>query len=204
MRQAAQEPLRALTDAERQQVAAIVRARSERGDVRQRAVALLAVADGQSREGAAHRAGYAHGYTVSRLIQRFNLQGLAALSIAPGRGRPRTYTGAERQQILDVLQQPPEREQEREQDREQEQSATWSLSLLQRRLRANGLGQVSRDTIHQTLRAAGYTWQRTRTWCPTGTARRKRKAGTVTVVDPETEQKKGGSSKRTGGRRRRE
>jgi transposase len=196
MRQTAQEPLRALTDAERQQVAAIVRARSERGDVRQRAVALLAVADGQSREAAGRRAGYAHGYTVSRLIQRFNAQGLAALEIAPGRGRPRTYTAAERQQILDVLQQTP--------DREQDQSATWSLTLLQRRLRANGLGQVSRDTIHQTLRAAGYTWQRTRTWCPTGTARRKRKAGTGTVVDPETEQKKGGSSKRTVGRRRRD
>jgi hypothetical protein len=56
MRQTAQEPLRAWTDAERQQVAAIVRARSERGDLRQRAVALLAVAEGQSREAAARRA----------------------------------------------------------------------------------------------------------------------------------------------------
>jgi transposase len=196
MRQIAQEPLRALTDAERQQVAAIVRARSERGDLRQRAVALLAVAEGQSREAAARRAGYAHGYTVSRLIGRFNAHGLAALEIAAGRGRKATYQATDRQQILDVLQQPPERE--------ADQSATWSLTLLQRRLRANGLPHVSRDTIHQTLRQAGYTYQRTRTWCLTGTARRKRKAGTATVIDPETEQKKGGSSKRTGGRRRRE
>jgi transposase len=183
MRQTAQEPLRALTEAERQQIAAIVRARSERGDLRQRAVALLAVAEGQSREAAARRAGYAHGYTVSRLIQRFNAQGLGALAIAPGRGRPRTYTAAERQQILDVLHEVP--------NREQDQSATWSLTLLQRRLRASGLPQVSRDTIHQTLRQAGYRWERTRTWCPTGTARRQRKAGVVTVVDPEAEQKRG-------------
>jgi transposase len=196
MRQTAQEPLRALTDAERQQVAAIVRARSERGDLRQRAAALLAVVEGQSREAAARRAGYAHGYTVSRLIRRFNARGLEALEIAPGRGRKATYQAVDRQQILDVLQQQPERE--------ADQSATWSLTLLQRRLRANGLERVSRDTIHQTLRQAGYTYQRTRTWCLTGTARRKRKAGTVTVVDPETEQKKGGSSKRTVGRRRRE
>jgi transposase len=183
MRQAAQEPLRALTDDERQHVAALVRARSERGDVRQRAVALLAVGDGQSREAAARRAGYAHGYTVSRLIQRVNARGLAALEIAPGRGRTPTYRAPDRQQILDVLQEAPERT--------TDQSATWSLTLLQRRLRASGLPQVSRDTIHQTLRQAGYSWQRTRTWCPTGTARRRRKAGVVTVTDPATEQKKG-------------
>jgi transposase len=183
MRQTAQEPLRALTEDERQHVTALVRARSERVDVRQRAVALLAVADGQSREVAAHRAGYAHGYTVSRLIQRFNARGLAALEIAPGRGRKATYQAAERQQILDVLQQPPERV--------QDQSATWSLTLLQRRLRANGLAQVSRDTLHRTLRQAGYRWQRTRSWCPTGTARRRRTSGVVTVVDPEAEQKRG-------------
>jgi transposase len=200
MRHDAQEPLRMLTDAERQQVAAIVRARSERGDLRQRAVALLAVADGQSFDAAARRAGYTKGYTVTRLVRRFNARGLEALAIAPGRGRKARYQAADRQQILDVLQQPPEREA----DQEQDQSATWSLTLLQRRLRGDGLPQVSRDTIHQTLHQAGYTYQRTRTWCLTGTARRQRKAGTGTVVDPETEQKKGGSSRRTVRRRRRE
>ncbi len=83
----AHEPLRELTEAEREHLAALVRARSERGDVRQRAVALLAVAEGQSRAAAARRAGYGHGYTVSRLMQRVNQRGLAALEIAPGRGR---------------------------------------------------------------------------------------------------------------------
>jgi transposase len=194
MRQTAREPLRPLTEAERQQVATLVRARSERVDVQQRAVALLAVADGQSCEAAARRAGYAHGYTVSRLIQRVNARGLAALEIAPGRGRKPTYPASDRQRILDTLQEAPERV--------QDQSATWSLTLLQRRLRASGLPQVSRDTIHQTLRQAGYSWQRTRSWCPTGTARRKRKRGVVTVTDPAAEQKRAGSSKRTRGRRR--
>jgi transposase len=196
MRHGGEEPLRALTDAEREQIAAIVRARSERGDLRQRAVALAAVAEGRSFDAAARRAGYTKGYTVTRLVRRFNTRGLAALEIAPGRGRKATYQAVDRQQILDVLQQPPERE--------ADQSATWSLTLLQRRLRGDGLPQVSRDTIHRTLRQAGYTYQRTRTWCLTGTARRRRKAGTVTVVDPEAEQKKGGSSRRTAGRRRRE
>jgi transposase len=196
MRRGGEEPLRVLSDAEREQIAAIVRARSERGDLRQRAVALAAVADGLSVASAARRAGYTKGYTVTRLVRRFNARGLEALEIAPGRGRKATYQAVDRQQILDVLQQPPQRE--------ADQSATWSLTLLQRRLRANGLPQVSRDTIHRTLRQAGYTYQRTRTWCLTGTARRKRKAGTVTVVDPEMEQKKGGSSRRIVRRRRRE
>jgi transposase len=183
MPRAALQPLRELTDVERQHVAALVRATSERADVRQRAVALLAVAAGESYTAAARRAGYASGEAVSRLVQRINARGLAALAIAPGRGRKPTYSAADRQQILDTVHEAPERA--------SDQSATWSLGLLQRRLRANGLPQVSRDTIHQTLRHAGYSWQRTRTWCPTGTARRKRKQGVVTVVDPAAERKRG-------------
>ncbi len=183
MRPIAHDSLRELTEAERTHLAALVRATSERADIRQRALALQAVAEGLSYEAAARRAGYAQGYTVSRLVQRVNQRGLAALEIAPGRGRQPTYVAEDRQQILDTLQESPERV--------TDQSATWSLTLLQRRLRANGLPQVSRDTVHRTLRQAGYRWQRTRTWCPTGSARRKRKAGVVTVVDPETERKRG-------------
>ena len=182
MPRAAQQPLRDLSEAERQYVAGLVRASSERADVRQRAVAVLAVAVGQSYTAAARRAGYASGDAVSRLVKRVNQRGLAALEMAPGRGRKPTYSAAERQQILDTLQEAPERT--------SDQSGTWSLTLLQRRLRAHGLPQVSRDTIQKTLRHAGYSWQRTRSWCPTGTARRKRKSGVVTVTDPEAERKK--------------
>jgi hypothetical protein len=95
----------------------------------------------------------------------------------------RALTAAERQPILDTLQQAPERT--------TDQRATWSLTLLQRRVRAHGLPQVSRATIHTTGRGAGDRWQRTRTWCPTGTARRQRTAGVVTVTDPEAERKQG-------------
>ena len=101
MPRAALQPLRELTDVERQHVAALMRATSERADVRQRAVALLAVAAGESYTAAARRAGYASGEAVSRLVQRINARGLAALAIAPGRGRKPTYSAADRQQILD-------------------------------------------------------------------------------------------------------
>jgi hypothetical protein len=40
------------------------------------------------------------------------------------------------------------------------------------------------------LQDAGSSYQQTRTWCPTGTAERKRKSGVVRVTDPETEAKR--------------
>jgi len=40
------------------------------------------------------------------------------------------------------------------------------------------------------LLEAGWTWQRSRSWCETGKALRRRKAGPVTVVDPDAEAKK--------------
>src|SRR5260221_10520277 len=91
--------LRDLTDAERAHLQATVRATSERADVRQRAVALLAVAEGQSYEAAAGRAGFARGTAVSRLIRRGNAHGPPALEIAPGPGRTPTHSGAHPPQI---------------------------------------------------------------------------------------------------------
>jgi hypothetical protein len=40
------------------------------------------------------------------------------------------------------------------------------------------------------LHGAGYSHQQTRTWCPTGTALRRRKAGAAVVTDPDAESKK--------------
>src|SRR5207245_554616 len=80
---------------------------------------------------------------------------------------------------------------QREPDRRTDGTATWSLSTLQRTLRQRGFPRVGTSTIRRVLRDAGSSYQRTRTWCPTGTAQRKRKSGVVTVVDPKTEEKRG-------------
>ena len=72
----------------------------------------------------------------------------------------------------------------------QDGTATWSLTLLRRALDKKGL-KVGRFTIWTVLREAGFTWQRDRTWCDTGRARRKRKRGVALVIDPDTEAKKG-------------
>jgi hypothetical protein len=40
------------------------------------------------------------------------------------------------------------------------------------------------------LHEAGYSHQRNRSWCPTGAALRRRKAGAAVVVDPDAAPKK--------------
>jgi len=178
------EPLRPLTAEERALLEQVARTRSERADRVARAKALLAVAAGARFTDAARAAGRRSGDHVAHLVARFNREGIAALDPGHGGGPPRQYGMAERERIL--------REFERTPDRERDGTATWSLTTLQRALRraADGLPQVSTFTILDTLWQAGYTWQENRTWCRTGTALRKRKAGTVEVTDPDTAPKK--------------
>ncbi len=66
------------------------------------------------------------------------------------------------------------------------------MTLLRAALRAaaDGLLNVSTFTIWQTLHDAGYSFQCTRTWCPTGQAERRRKTGRATVTDPDAVPKK--------------
>src|SRR5215211_2177675 len=188
------ERLRPLAEAERRELAAITKASSARVDRVQRATALLAVAGGQTFAAAAEAAGYRSPQAVTYLVRRFNQVGVGALGIAAGRGRRPTYEAAARARIVATAQRSP--------DRKADGTATWSLSTLERALRREGLPRVGATTIRRVLRDAGSSYQRTRTWCPTGTARRKRKAGVVRVVDPQAEEKRGPSTGRTGSPRR--
>jgi transposase len=79
---------------------------------------------------------------------------------------------------------------QRSPDREEDQTATWSLSTLRQSLRKKQLPHISNETIREVLHDSGYSYQRTRTWCHTGYAERKRKSGTVTVYDEQTPEKK--------------
>jgi transposase len=177
------EPLRRLSRAERKALQQIVKSSSDRVDQVRRATALLAVARTGVFIHAAREAGLQSGTTVADLVARFNRRGLAALRIARGRGRRPTYSARERARIVATAQRQP--------DRRSDGTATWSLTTLQRNLRRAGLPQVGTSTIRRVLQDAGSSYQRTRTWCPTGTAQRKRKSGVVTVIDPNTEQKRG-------------
>ena len=178
------DPLRPLTDRERKVLEQLSRAQSEPASHVARAKALLAVADGHDYTAAARAAGRRSGDAVSQLVSRFNCEGLVAIAPRHGGGPQIVYGAKERKRILTEL--------ERQPDREKDGTATWSLSLLQRALRKapDGLPKVSTYTILCVMHDSGWTWQKDRTWCKTGTVTRKRKEGTVEVTDPDAEAKK--------------
>jgi transposase len=185
MSRSAWEPLRPLTEEERKELQRVSRASSERRIRHQRAVALLAVAEGNSLSEAARLVGSKSHDPVSKVTRRFNRMGLGALDDLPRPG-PRRTSGPEAQaRMLQEARRTP--------DRKEAATGTWSLTLLQRALRAapDGLPKVSTFTILHTLHEAGYTWQKNRTWCHTGRTLKKGKDGTVyQSEDPSTQGKK--------------
>ncbi len=183
MATAQKQPLRPLTPAEQSSLERLAQASSARVDQARRARALLAVARGHPFAQAARQAGFTSATTVAGLVARFNRRGVAAVTIAPGRGRTPTYNPLARARIIATAQRMP--------DRRRDGTATWSLSTLERCLRRDAFPRLGATTIRRVLEDAGSSYQRTRTWCPTGTAQRKRKSGVVTVVDPQTEEKRG-------------
>jgi transposase len=178
------DPLRPLADPERAELTRLSRSAAAPAAQVARAAALLAVADGSDYQSAARAVGRKSGDAVAHLVARFNREGLAAVEPRHAGGRVPAYGDAERQRIL--------READRAPTPEADGTATWSLNTLRKALRgaADGLPNVSTYTIWRTLREAGRTYQRTRTWCPTGSAVRKRKAGAVVVNDPDAGPKK--------------
>jgi transposase len=183
MATAQKEHLRVLTAAEQATLEQVARRTSERVDRVRRVRALLAVAQGANFATAARAAGLRSATTVANLVSRFNRHGLAAVRIGAGRGRKPTYDAAARAQIVATAQRPPERR--------EDGTATWSLSTLERALRKTTYPRLGATTIRRVLEQAGSSYQRTRSWCPTGTAQRVRKSGVVTVIDPKTEEKRG-------------
>jgi transposase len=182
-RQIAQ-PLRPLTDPERQELHRISLAPSETVNRHQRAIALLAVTNGMTLIDAARAAGWKVHDTVTRLIRRFNERGLDALNDLPRSGHPRGSGSTERARIEQELRRSP--------NLREDGTATWSLSTLQRSLREapDGLPKVSTFTLLYTIHEAGYTWQKNRTWCKTGFTLQKTKEGVEEREDPYTQEKK--------------
>jgi hypothetical protein len=84
------------------------------------------------------------------------------------------------------------REVRRDPTPEADGTATWSLSTLRKSLRSapDGLPKVATSTIWQILHESGHSYQRSRTWCPTGSALRKRKGGPTVVTDLDAASKK--------------
>jgi transposase len=178
------EPLRPLTMQETTQLERISRASSAPSAQVARAKAILAVAAGHSFTDAAQQAGRRSGDAVAQLVARFNKQGLSAVQLQHTGGPTPIYTHRERDRILSEVRRTP--------DREVDKTATWSLNTVQRALRRapDGLPNISTYTIWCVLHDEGWSWQEGRSWCPTGTAIRKRRGKRVEVQDPDTAPKK--------------
>jgi len=87
-----------------------------------------------------------------------------------------------RQKIINTFLSPP--------DRKRDGTATWSLSLLQKKLAKTEMGHISIYTLWKILHEADYTFQKDRTWIKTGIVNRKRKGVVVEIEDPDAEAKK--------------
>jgi len=178
------DPLRELTDPERQELIQLSRSQVAPAVEVTRAKLLLAVASGDDYQVAARSVGRRSGDAVSHLVARFNAEGLAALTPRHGGGRRPTYGPQAAARIVAEAVRAP--------TPEGDGTATWSLSALRRVLRKapDGLPRISTYTIRRVLRASGSSYQRARTWCPTGSAVRRRKAGPAVVADPDADSKK--------------
>jgi len=179
------DPLRPLTDTERAELLHLSRSRSAPAGQVARARALLAVADGHSYGAAAQLVGRHQGDTIARWVSCFNREGPAGVVPHHGGGPRVRYGDDQRQRILAEFARTP--------DRERDGTATWSLATLRTALchADDGLPGVSTFTLWRTLRDAGLSWQKDRTWCVTGVAvRRRKKDGVVSVTDPDADAKK--------------
>src|SRR3954466_15666040 len=161
------DPLRELTEPERQALVQLSRSQPAPAAEVIRAKILLAVARGDDYQDAARSVGRRSGDAVSHLVARFNAEGLEALTPRHGGGRRPTYGPEARARIAAEAARAP--------TPEADGTASWSPSTLRQALRAapDGLPRVSTYTIREVLHQAGASYQRTRTWCPTGSALRR-------------------------------
>src|SRR3954464_1820192 len=138
------DPLRPLSDEERDVLTQTGRSQAAPAAEVARARMLLLVAEGSDYQDAARAAGRKSGDAVSALVGRFNREGLAALRPRHGGGQRRVYDGEARLRILCEAQRAP--------TPEADGTAAWSLSTLQKALRASdGLPAISTYTIWEAL-----------------------------------------------------
>ncbi len=178
------DPLRPLTEEEKTWLERISRSQCEAAAHVMRAKEILAVAAGHDYTEAARLVGIKTGDTVSKLVERFNREGLSAIQPGHGGGPAVKYSAVERERVLVEVRRQP--------DPEKDGTNTWSLTTLQKALRKapDGLPYISTERIWVILQEAGFRWQKSRSWCETGQVARKRKRGRVTVIDPDAVRKK--------------
>jgi transposase len=97
--------------------------------------------------------------TVRAWIRRFDTAGIAGLDDAPRVGRPRTFTEAQRGQVIAKARQRPAQAE----GEDVPPTCHWTLDRLEAELHKEGL-PIKRSQIRRILHAEHLKWQRPRTW----------------------------------------
>ena len=121
---------------------------------RQRAIILLASATGMSASQIAAMARTDESH-VRKVIHAFNAEGFSSLDPDYRGGRPKKTTPAQRDRIIAVARARP--------DSQGVALTRWSLAKLAEHLTGLGIA-LCEEALRQTLRAAGLSHQRTRSW----------------------------------------
>jgi transposase len=121
---------------------------------RQRAIIVLASSTGMSAPQIAAMARTDESH-VRKVIHAFNEQGFGSLDPDYRGGRPKKTTPEQRDRIIAVARARP--------DTQGVALTRWSLAKLSEHLAGLGI-QLSEEALRQTLRAAGLSHQRTRSW----------------------------------------
>lgn len=136
------DPLRDLTEPERQELTQLSRSQVAPAVEVTRAKVLLAVARGDDYQTAVRSVGRRSGDAVSHLVARFNAEGLASLTPRHGGGRRPTYGPEETARIAAEAARAP--------TPEGDGTATWSLSTLRRAVRGRRRPAPGLDLYHPT------------------------------------------------------
>ena len=174
------ERVRELSEAERQELERLSRARTEAAQLVRRARMVLGVSQGQRVSQVAHAQAVSET-AVRTWVQRFNAEGIAGLVDRPRAGRPATYTPEAVATVLAVAGTKP--------DALGLPFGSWTLDRLTAYLNEErGIG-MQRSRLEEVLKAEGLDWRQEETWFSRRT-------------DPEFAEKRGRSSGFAASRRR--
>lgn len=150
--------LRAVSEAEIEQVNRLARSRTASARLVQRAKVIQALVDDPSKSAtkAAQEIGYRGSTAGIKWVRRFNEQGIVGLEDEGRSGRPPTHTEAVRSQLIALARQKP-------------LSLglpfkLWTLERLQREFDARTGIHLSDSTIWEWLAAEGLEWKRQESW----------------------------------------
>ena len=146
--------VRELSPAESERLVKITRTTKDRVRLR-RAGIVLASTQGRSASDAAAMFAMTAAY-AREVIHAFNAQGFAALDPKWSGGRPPKFGPQARETIAPIAKTSPQQL--------DLPFTTWSLSKLVAHLGSHERIMVSTETVRQVLRAAGISWQATKTW----------------------------------------